>query len=279
MEYWWLILTVFVACVAECFAVRLLRFRLGASLGLVLVIAVFVMGYKTYEFAGYRVQGVAEYPIAFSHISYFIFGCVVILGIKRLYGLAGYCATLTGLGNVIAICVSAESMIEGFRSVGYFALSVVLHNLMMFGGILLLCNSVRFRFKDVWTVFLAVALICGFAELVNAGIVYGDIDYKENIVILKILDGRILEYVVSPEKLTTAWKIVGTLCILLAVSGTILLYYWGNNKIYDKKVISAERKGIALREADIGIIPLVLKAAKKIKTKDNRHGPDKNLRQ
>lgn len=267
MEYWWLILVVLVACAAEGFAVYLLRFRTTISLILVVIIAAFVMGYKTYEFAGYRINGIAEYPIEFSHISYFIFGSIVILGIKRLYGLAGYCATLTGLGNVIAICVSAESMITGFRSVGYFALSVVLHNLMLFGGILLLCNSVKFRMKDIWTVFLAVALICGFAQLVNAGIVYGDIDYKDSIVILKIMDGRILEYVISPDKLTTAIKIIGTICILLAVCATIFLYFWGNNRIYDAKSRAAEQKGRVLKDSDIGLIPLTLYIVKRFKSK------------
>lgn len=259
-----------VACVIEGTVVYLMRFRSDLSLILVTVIAVFVMGYKTYEFAGYRVDGIAEYPIEFSHISYFIFGTIVICGIKRLYGLAGYCATLTGLGNVIAICVSAQSMIEGFRSPGYFALSVVLHNLMLFGGVLLLCDSVKFKIKDIWTVFLAVALICGFAQLVNAGIVYGDIDYKEDLVILKIMDGRILEYVVPQDKLTVAWKVVGITAILLAVCGTIVLYFVGNNKIYSARLRAAEKRGVDLREKNIGLIPLAHYTIEKIKDKDRK---------
>ena len=226
------------------------------------------MGYKTYEFAGYRINGIAEYPIEFSHISYFIFGTVAILGLRRLYGLAGYCATLTGFGNIIALCVSVESMIEGFRSVGYFALSVVLHNLMFFGGLLLLCDTVKFRMKDIWTVFVAVAAICGFAQLVNAGLVYGDIDYKDSLIILKIMDGRILEYVISADKLTTAVKIIGTICILLAVCATIFLYFWGNNRIYDAKSRAAEQKGRVLKDSDIGLIPLTLYIVKRFKNKE-----------
>ena len=255
------------ACVVEGYIVYALRFRSTLSLLIVVVIAVFVMGYKTYEFAGYRVQGIAEYPIEFSHISYFIFGTVVFLGLRRLYGLAGYCATLTGLGNVIAVCVSAESMIEGFRSVGYFALSLVLHNLMLFGGVLLLCNCVRFRIKDMWTAFLGVALICGFAQLVNAGLVYGDIDYKDEIVILKIMDGRILGYVLPPEKLTVAVRAVGCVVILLAVCGTIVLYYFGNNKIYDKRLAAAEKKGIDTACKDMGLVSLAAYVAKRLKEK------------
>lgn len=278
MQYWWLILVVLIACAVEGVAVYLLRFRNTLSLIFVLLIAVFVMGYKTYEFAGYRINGIAEYPIEFSHISYFIFGCVVVLGLRRLYGLAGYCATLTGLGNVIAICVSAESMITGFRSVGYFALSVVLHNLMLFGGVLLLCDSVRFRMKDVWTVFLAVALICGFAQLVNAGLVYGDIDYKDDIVILKIMDGRILGYILSPEKLTVAVRAAGAAIILLAVCGTILLYFWGNNKIYDAKLRAAEKRGVTVSCEKIGLVPLAKLAMGKIRNerlrgKDGKGNP------
>lgn len=272
MQYWWLILTVLVACAAEGVAVYALRFRSTLSLIFVIAIAAFVMGYKTFEFAGYRVNGIAEYPIEFSHISYFIFGAVVFLGLRRLYGLAGYCATLTGLGNIIALCVSVESMIEGFRSVGYFALSVVLHNLMFFGGLLLLCDTVKFRMKDIWTVFVAVAAICGFAQLVNAGIVYGDIDYKDSIIILKIMDGRILEYLIAPEKLTVAIKVVGTVAIFLAVCGTIVLYFWGNNKIYGKRVAAAQTRGADISCAKIGIIPLSLYCIKRIKSGDNKHG-------
>ena len=267
MQYWWLVLAVLAACVVEGYIVYALRFRSTLSLLIVVVIAVFVMGYKTYEFAGYRVQGIAEYPIEFSHISYFIFGTVVFLGLRRLYGLAGYCATLTGLGNVIAVCVSAESMIEGFRSVGYFALSLVLHNLMLFGGVLLLCNCVRFRIKDMWTAFLGVALICGFAQLVNAGLVYGDIDYKDEIVILKIMDGRILGYVLPPEKLTVAVRAVGCVAILLAVCGTIVLYFFGNNRICDKRLAAAEKKGIDTACKDMGLVPLAAYVAKRLKEK------------
>lgn len=270
MQYWWLILAVLAACVVEGYIVYALRFRSTLSLVIVIVIAAFVMGYKAYEFAGYRVQGIAEYPIEFSHISYFIFGTVVFLGLRRLYGLAGYCATLTGLGNVIAVCVSAESMIEGFRSVGYFALSLVLHNLMLFGGVLLLCNCVRFRIKDMWTAFLGVALICGFAQLVNAGLVYGDIDYKDEIVILKIMDGRILGYVLPPEKLTVAVRAVGCVAILLAVCGTIVLYYFGNNKIYDKRLAAAEKRGIDLTCREIGLVPLAAYAVKRMKEKKKK---------
>lgn len=279
MQYWWIVLLVLVACAAEGFAVYAFRFKSTLSLILVIVIAAFVMGYKTYEFAGYRINGIAEYPIEFSHISYFIFGTVAILGLRRLYGLAGYCATLTGFGNIIALCVSVESMIEGFRSVGYFALSVVLHNLMFFGGLLLLCDTVKFRMKDIWTVFVAVAAICGFAQLVNAGLVYGDIDYKDSLIILKIMDGRILEYVISADKLTVAAKVVGTVCILLAVCGTIVLYFWGNNRIYDKREEAALGRGYDITCAKIGIVPLTLYAINKVKNKDNKHGcvnSDKN---
>lgn len=270
MQYWWLVLAVLAACVVEGYIVYALRFRSTLSLLIVVVIAVFVMGYKTYEFAGYRVQGIAEYPIEFSHISYFIFGTVVFLGLRRLYGLAGYCATLTGLGNVIAVCVSAESMIEGFRSVGYFALSLVLHNLMLFGGVLLLCNCVRFRIKDMWTAFLGVALICGFAQLVNAGLIYGDIDYKDEIVILKIMDGRILGYVLPPEKLTVAVRAVGCVAILLAVCGTIVLYFFGNNRICDKRLAAAEKRGIDLTCREIGLVPLAAYAVKRMKEKKKK---------
>ena len=170
-------------------------------------------------------------------------------------------------------------MIEGFRSVGYFALSVVLHNLMFFGGLLLLCDTVKFRMKDIWTVFVAVAAICGFAQLVNAGLVYGDIDYKDSLIILKIMDGRILEYVISADKLTVAAKVVGTACILLAVCGTIVLYFWGNNRIYGKREQAALGRGYDITCAKIGIVPLTLSAINKVKNKDNKHGyvnSDKN---
>lgn len=278
MQYWWLVIAVLAACAVEGYIVNALRFRSTQSLLIVVIIAVFVMGYKTYEFAGYRVQEIAEYPIEFSHISYFIFGTVAILGLRRLYGLAGYCATLTGLGNMIAVCVSAESMIEGFRSVGYFALSLVLHNLMLFGGVLLLCNCVRFKIKDMWTAFLGVALICGFAQLVNAGLVYNDIDYKDEIVILKIMDGRILGYVLPPEKLTVAVRAIGCVSILLTVCGTIVLYYCGNNKICDKRLAEAEKKGIDLACKEIVLVPLAAYVVKRLKEKIKvKDGSDRRL--
>lgn len=271
MQYWWVTLIVAAALVAEIFAVYLLRYKRASSLIIVLAIAIFVMGYKTYEFAGYRIKGIAEYPIEFSHISYFIFGSVVILGLPRLYSLAGYCATLTGLGNMIALIASPDSMVTGFRSVEYFILSVVLHNLMLFGGMLLLCNSNRFKMKDVWITFVAIAAICGFAQLVNAGLVYGDITYKDNIILLKIMDGRILEYVVDPQKLTTAIKVVGTVCIFLAVSATVFLYTFANNRIYDSKLRKLQEAGKQLYGGDIGIVPLVMYGVKKCRSKKASH--------
>ncbi len=270
MQFWWLIPIVLAACALEGVAVYLLRYKCTASLIVVMVIAAFVMGYKTFEFAGYRIKGIAEYPIEFSHISYFIFGTIVLLGLRKLYGLAGYCATLTGLGNVIALCASPDSMLEGFRSGGYFALSIILHNLMLFGGVLLLCNSVKFKVKDVWTAFVAIALICGFAQLVNAGVIYSDIDYKDTIVILKKMDGRIFEYIVPPEKLTVAGKVIGCIIIFLAVCGSVVLYYWGNTKIYAAKEKKAEKKNISTDCKKLGLIPLIAYVSAKVK--DRKRG-------
>lgn len=112
-----------------------------------------------------------------------------------------------------------------------------------------------------------VALICGFAQLVNAGLVYGDIDYKDEIVILKIMDGRILGYVLPPEKLTVAVRAVGCVAILLAVCGTIVLYFFGNNRICDKRLAAAEKKGIDTACKDMGLVPLAAYVAKRLKEK------------
>ena len=136
MEYIWISVlsaAVFAAEIAVAYRIRNCQ---KTCVVLATLFALYALTAKTVEFASYRINGIAQYPVEFSHVSYFVLGAVALSGIKVLRPFASFCALLTGTGYLIALMLSPQSMATGFRSTGYFLHSVFVHNCLFAGGLL-----------------------------------------------------------------------------------------------------------------------------------------------
>lgn len=260
MQYWYIPAIVFTVCIAEWLFICFLRNNAKASMRIVFATALFILAYKTVEYSIYRIKGAGEYPVEFSQFSYFIYGAVAVAGVKKLYPLAGYCATLTGIGNMMAMIVATKTMVTEFRSIESFVFSIIIHNMIFFGGLLLLFNSNRFKMREIWISLVAFGLIALFIQLVRLGYIYKDIKNLDRIVIIKVMNGKIFEYIMPRHKVTSFVRIFGTTGIMTAVVLTMALYYKVNNVVYDIKSKKLALSGQELKEYEIGLYPLLCKA-------------------
>lgn len=222
MKYWWVSLIVMMACLLEIAAVYLLRKHRKVSALIATLIGAVVLIYKSVEFIEYRVEGSAVYPIEFSQISYFTYSAIAVAGVEFMLPVGGFFGFATGFGNTLAVIASPDTMVAGFGSWAGLIVSLGIHNLLFFGGLLICFNTVKFKKKFAWTIPLALALSVVFIILVREKIFYPDIASTDNVVFLQILDGSILKYLIPAEKITTgvlvAWY--AGLVVLLAGTGT-----------------------------------------------------------
>lgn len=267
MEYIWISVlsaAVFAAEIAVAYRIRNCQ---KTCVVLATLFALYALTAKTVEFASYRINGIAQYPVEFSHVSYFVLGVVALSGIKVLRPFASFCALLTGTGYLIALMLSPQSMATGFRSTGYFLHSVFVHNCLFAGGLLFMLGGDRFRYKNFYISLAGFICILGFADLVRAGVIYKDITYKDDIILLKIMDGRILEYVVDPQSLTPALKGIAVAAIFVAVVALMALIYFISNKVCDKRL--KKRGETPPFKTDFGLVPLAVKIYGRVKARTN----------
>ena len=131
-----------------------------ASYILTYCIALFVLVFHIWYFIDQ--SKIQMYPVEFSHISYFVFSVCVVFGSKKMQSFAGFCGMLTGLAFLIAGCFSPQSMLNDAASGVSLFISVMRHELLWLGGLLLFLNVARFDIKDIWISVVGIALIVGF---------------------------------------------------------------------------------------------------------------------
>ena len=83
MEFWWLAVLVWVAAIGLIVLALLLRNNRKLSVQVLFGVSLFLLVFKTVEFACYRAVGKALYPVEFSHISYFVLGATMVSGVKN----------------------------------------------------------------------------------------------------------------------------------------------------------------------------------------------------
>ena len=110
MEFWWLAVLVWVAAIGLIVLALLLRNNRKLSVQVLFGVSLFLLVFKTVEFACYRAVGKALYPVEFSHISYFVLGATMVSGVKKLRPFAGLCSLISGVAFVFATTASPNTV-------------------------------------------------------------------------------------------------------------------------------------------------------------------------
>ncbi|MDE6614421.1 MAG: hypothetical protein K2K24_02820, partial [Clostridia bacterium] len=218
-------------------------------------LSLFLLVFKTVEFAAYRGAGKALYPVEFSHLSYFIFGATMVTGVKKMRPFAGICSFFAGVAYLFTT-LSASTVYNDAYSIYFMIVSITQHLLLLFAGLVLLFSVDKYSIKDIWISVLGVVAICLFSVLVYNRIIYKDFVNRDNMVIIFMLSGTILKYLLpTGYVIPVALKVFTVIFLFALVSGALVAYYIANNKIFDKR----EKNGKPLADADyeLGIKPLV----------------------
>ena len=236
------------------FAVSLRNYR-RISYVITYIIALAVFAFHAWYFIDQRALN--KYPSEFSHISYFIFSVSVIVGGRKMQSLASFCGLVTGIGFIIGGCFSPASMLSDAENGATLVISVLRHEILYLGGLLLFLNVGRFYVKDIWIPFLGIALIVVYSLLMYHGIIYPDFAKPEGMVIVKIVYGTILGYVIPGE--LPVWLRVFTVILVLAlVVGAMFGFYRGNKAIVDSRERRNARIGRKSDTTELGLFPLAL---------------------
>ena len=157
-------------------------------------IAIVLLVWKTIEFTYYGVTKTGSYPIEFSHISYFVYGAIILSGIKKFYFTAGIYGLLSGIGYIIGGLASPKTMLTSLPPylviMGYIS-----HMLLLLGGLLTLFKVKRYPLKDIYITYIFLALTFIFAYLVKIKVFYPDANNLNSLIIMKLIDGSILSYI------------------------------------------------------------------------------------
>ena len=240
-------------------AVALNKYR-RISYALTYVIALLVFAFHVWYFVDQR--ALHKYPSEFSHISYFIFSVSVIVGGRKMQAFASFCGLVTGIGFIIGGCFSPSSMLADAENGATMVISVVRHEILYLGGLLLFLNVGRFEVKDVWIPFVGIVLIVVYSLLLYHGIIYPDFAKPQGMVVIKIVYGTILGYVI-PGELPVWLRVFSVILVLGLVAGAMLGFYAGNKKINAARDKRNARIGKARDELELGLFPLAVYLLKK----------------
>ena len=226
-----------------------------ASYILTYCIALFVLVFHIWYFIDQ--SKIQMYPVEFSHISYFVFSVCVVFGSKKMQSFAGFCGMLTGLAFLIAGCFSPQSMLNDAASGVSLFISVMRHEILWLGGLMLFLNVGRFEVRDIWIPFLGIVLIIIYSMLMYNGIIYPDFAKPQGMVIVKIVTGTILGYVTGG--VVPVWLRVFTIILVLAmVIAAMFGFYKGNKAINKLRDARNERIGKKRDDLELGLFPLAL---------------------
>ena len=261
MKYWWVSLIVVIICLLEIAAVYLLRKHRKISAFIATVIGLIVLAYKSAEYIENLVYDAHVYPIEFSQISYFTYSVIAVAGVEFMMPVGAYFGFATGFGNTLAVIASPDTMVAGFGSWTGLVISLGIHNLLFFGGLLICFNTVKFKKRSAWAIPAAILLSVVFIILVKEKIFYPDIASLDNVVFLKIIDGSILEYLMPAEKVTAGFVAGWYIFVIALLTGTCVAMYALNARAHRKD----EENGLEC--VCPGILPQILYAVRRIKEK------------
>ena len=222
---------------------------------IVYLIALFVFVFHVWYFLDQRT--LHKYPSEFSHISYFIFSVCVIVGGRKLQAFASFCGMVTGIGFIIGGCFSPASMLTDAENGATLVISVMRHEILWLGGLMLFLNVGRFKVKDIWIPFLGIVLIVVYSLLMYHGIIYPDFAKPQGMVIVKIVYGTILGYVTGGV-VPTGLRVFTIILILAMVIAAMFGFYKGNAAVNAARDRRNARIGKKRDDLELGLFPLAV---------------------
>lgn len=200
------------------------------SLPFVFTLSLLLALVRSGQFIAYAVMGIKVYPIEISHISYFLTCGILLSGIPQLQYVGGYFSFLSGLGYFVGAMLSPSSMMSGLGTFE-FVLAILSHSLLFFFGLMLLFGTRKYQKRVFLYTACSFALTLLFAFLVKKDILYPGIP-KSSYVILKMVDGTLLNYLFPNLVLTDLLKVLTTVFLLLSSFLLALLFYAVNRRIF-----------------------------------------------
>ena len=241
--------------IAETLLAVALRNYRRTSYVIVYLIALFVFVFHVWYFLDQRT--LHKYPSEFSHISYFIFSVCVIVGGRKLQAFASFCGMVTGIGFIIGGCFSPASMLTDAENGATLVISVMRHEILWLGGLMLFLNVGRFKVKDIWIPFLGIVLIVVYSLLMYHGIIYPDFAKPQGMVIVKIVYGTILGYVTGGV-VPTGLRVFTIILILAMVIAAMFGFYKGNAAVNAARDRRNARIGKKRDDLELGLFPLAV---------------------
>lgn len=215
----------------------LLRKSRKASMITLFVVSFALLIFKSIQFGIER--SIHHYPIEFSHMSYFILGATMTVGVKKLRPFAGLCAFISGLAFVLAGIFSPAPIYEDAENTFNWVSGIIQHEVLLFAGLVIIFNTDRYSIKDIWIPIVGIVIMFIFSVLVYKRIIYPDLADKnhDSMIIIYVLYGTILKYVLPAGTEVAVWLRVITIIVEVILLGAILwAFYFINNKFYDKKI-------------------------------------------
>ncbi|MDE6189796.1 MAG: hypothetical protein K2G37_05885 [Clostridia bacterium] len=266
MNYWWIALIVAAVAAIEAVIAWLIRNDRKTVMLVMITLASVLLTYKTIEFAYYRIARKGLYPVEFSHISYFVFAATACMGAKKMRAFAGICSVFAGFGYLIGAVFSPNSIVTEASAIVNIPISILQHEVLWFVGLLLLFNVDRYSIKEIWVSIVGVAVMVIFSVLVYNRIIYKDFVNRDKMIIIKIVTGKIAEYLTGPGNLSMVWQVITAVAMAIASAGLLVSFYFINEAAFKKR----EKNGRVIKHADyeVGILPLIKSLIEKRKKKE-----------
>ncbi|MDE6473917.1 MAG: hypothetical protein K2L70_02350 [Clostridia bacterium] len=237
MKYWWISIIIIAMAALMVVCAWLLRKSRKASMITLFVVSFALLIFKSIQFGIER--SIHHYPIEFSHMSYFILGATMTVGVKKLRPFAGLCAFISGLAFVLAGIFSPAPIYEDAENTFNWVSGIIQHEVLLFAGLVIIFNTDRYSIKDIWIPIVGIVIMFIFSVLVYKRIIYPDLADKnhDSMIIIYVLYGTILKYVLPAGTEVAVWLRVITIIVEVILLGAILwAFYFINNKFYDKKI-------------------------------------------
>lgn len=219
--------------------IYILRNKPKQSYAIAWTIAAYLLIYKTCEIIYWQFTGnTYKFPVEFSAISYFVFGIFVTFRLRRADTFAIFAAILAGINYSIFFWVSPDSYVNDMETPYLFAMAILNHHLLYFGGMLLAANVRRFSLRYWWQHLVGIGLLVGYSWLI-----YYYTDYSIYVgkpIIIKICDSSILGWLFESNKLVNMHKVYYGLFVFALISIILISFYWLNYMMSKKRI----RKGL-----------------------------------
>lgn len=206
-------------------------------------ISVFIFAWKVIEFSIDGTNPNGTRPIEFSHLSYFILGTIIILGIKPLFPFAGFCSFISGFIYIIAAFVAPGSMMKNMPG-HLLPFAMVSHSLLFIAGTLIMTGFVKFKPRQIIWAGIGSVCIIGYGLLVKFGYIFPNASNRNSSTLLQLIDGTILSSVIGAENITESIRIWSRIGAAVIYALLLVGYTYANIGLSKIKGVEAHDYGI-----------------------------------